>query len=78
MAYDIPLKIHLGPPALTVTKVKHGVTDVSLSDGRTIRISLHIEGVKEQDQKLDINYNAVVEILPVSDSLMMEVHEGLQ
>lgn len=78
LSYDFPLVYTIGPKSLSVVKVKHGTTEVFLSDGRLVRISMHIDGVKETDQQLDVNYQAVVEIMQNPSSLIKEVHETVQ
>lgn len=76
--YDKPLTITMGPKRLSVLKVKHGVTEIVLSDGRSVRITLHIEGVEETEEKLNLNYSAIVEVMPEDTGRISEVHEGLQ
>ena len=48
------------PSAIKVAGVRHGVTEITLSDGRLVRASLHIKDVKpsaERPGSLDISYN---------------------
>jgi len=77
-SYDYPLIYTIGTKPLTVMKVKHGVTEISLSDGRLVRVSMHVDGVKEYDDKLDVNYQAVVEIMEEPSAQIMDVHESIQ
>ena len=77
-SYDHPLVYTIGTKPLTVTKVKHGVTEISLSDGRLVRVSMHVDGVKEYDDKLDVNYQAVVEIMEEPSAQIMDIHESIQ
>ena len=79
-SYDHPLVYTIGEtkPTLSVVKVKHGVTEISLSDGRLVRVSMHVDGVKEYDDKLDVNYQAVVEIMEEPSAQIMDVHESIQ
>lgn len=77
-SYDRPLIYTIGPKLLSVTKVKHGVTEISLSDGRLVRVSMHVDGVKEYDDKLDVNYQAVVEVMQEPSSQIQDVHETVQ
>lgn len=76
--YDKPLVIHMGPKRLSVDKVKHGVTEVSLSDGRSVRITLHIEGVRDNGSQLDLDYSAIVEVMPEDTGFISDVHEVVQ
>jgi hypothetical protein len=66
------------PKPLTVVKVKHGVTEASLSDGRIIRLSLHIEGVTLNGDKLDIAYQVITEVMQEPELPILDVHEGIQ
>jgi hypothetical protein len=77
LTYDHPLQITMGPKPVSVVRVKHGVTEVFLSNGRLVRISLHIEGVVETTEQLDVNYNTIVEVM-TEPKQIMDVHEGLQ
>lgn len=77
-SYDQPLTYTIGTAPLSVVKVKHGVTELSLSDGRLVRISMHVDGVKEHDDKLDVNYQAIVEVMQEPSSQIMDVHEPIQ
>lgn len=76
--YDQPLVIRLGPKQLTVDRVKHGVTEVSLSDGRSVRITLHIEGVRDTGSQLNLDYSAIVEVMPEDTGFISDVHESVQ
>jgi hypothetical protein len=77
--YDAPLVIALGPKPLGIVKVKHGVTDASLSDGRLVRLSLHLESVKlNAEDKLDISYSVVTEIMDEPINSICEIHETVQ
>lgn len=76
--YAHPLQISMGPKPTSVAKVKDGVTEISLSDGRLIRISLHIDGVMEHSDKLDVNYSAIVEVLPSPANPILDIHESVQ
>ena len=66
---------------ITVSGVRHGVTEVTLSDGRLVRATLHVRNVKPNAQKpgaVDISYHVVTEIMPVPDTPIMDVHETIQ
>jgi hypothetical protein len=78
-SYDHPLTYTLGPKPLNVVKVKHGVTEVSLSDGRILRLSLHIDGIKPNEQNsLDIAYQVITELMTEPAIPIMDVHEAIQ
>lgn len=76
--YDKPLTITMGPKRLSVVSVKHGVTEIALSDGRSVRITLHIEGVTDRGDQLDLNYSAIVEVMPEQTGRISDVHESVQ
>lgn len=78
-AYAEPFSYWLGPKPVSVTRVKHGVTEVSLSDGKLLRLSLHIDGVSlNQENKLDINYQVITEVMAEPSVPIMDVHEVVQ
>lgn len=78
-SYDHPLIYTIGPKPLNVVKVKHGVTEVSLSDGRILRLSLHIDGIKPNEQNsLDISYQVITELMTEPELPIMDVHEAIQ
>jgi hypothetical protein len=69
------------PPVITISGVRHGVTEITLSDGRLVRATLHVKNVKPNAQKpgsVDISYHVVTEIMPVPDTPIMDVHETIQ
>jgi len=80
--YAQPFSFRLGMPAsLTVTGVRHGVTEITLSDGRVVRATLHVRDVKLNPQKsgrVDIAYNVVTEVMNTPDVPIMDVHETVQ
>jgi hypothetical protein len=64
---------------LSVVKVKHGVTEASLSDGRILRLSLHIEGVGlDGSDKLNVSYQVITEVVTEPEFPIMDVHEAVQ
>lgn len=78
-SYDKPLMLSNQPQAIAVTAVKHGVTQVSLSDGRIVRLTIHVDGVTAASpEAINVSYSVVTEVMPAPDSLIMDVHEGLQ
>lgn len=77
--YDKPLTISLGPKPITIVKVKHGVTEAKLSDGRLVRLSLHLDGVSfASEDKPEISHSIVTEILDEPSALIHELHEQVQ
>lgn len=76
--YDQPLVIQSGPQELKVAKVTHGVTAIELSDGRVIRVSLHIEGVTGSADLVNVNYSLISEVIPAHLGAISEVHEPIQ
>ena len=66
---------------ITVSGVRHGVTEITLSDGRLVRATLHVRNIKPNAQKpgsVDISYHVVTEIMPVPHTPIMDVHETIQ
>jgi hypothetical protein len=69
------------PPQPKVTGVRHGVTEITLSDGRLVRATLHIKAVKpnpKQPGTLDISYNVITEVMAKPDVPILDVHETIQ
>jgi hypothetical protein len=78
MKYDHPLVYTIGP-AVSVLKVKHGITEIWLSNGKIMRLSLHVDGVEPTSEgSLNVSYNVIVETLNDSASPIMDVHEVVQ
>jgi hypothetical protein len=70
-----------GRPQLTVAGVRHGVTEITLSDGRTVRATLHVTDVRPNAKDrgaLDISYNVITEVVNRPDATILDVHETLQ
>jgi hypothetical protein len=80
--YVQPFSFKIGaPPALNVASVRHGVTEISLSDGRLVRATLHVKEVKLSAQKpgsVDISYNVVAEVMTTPSVPILDVHETVQ
>lgn len=80
--YVQPFSFKLGAqPELTVAGVRHGVTEITLSDGRLIRATLHIRGISAhptQPGAFDISYGVVTEVVNRPDAVILDVHETLQ
>lgn len=81
---DIPSRFSfkLGKqPELKVAGIRHGVTEITLSDGRLVRATLHVKAVKQNPEKpgtLDISYNVIAETLAVTATPILDVHETIQ
>lgn len=80
--YAQPFCFQIGArPVPTVSGVRHGVTEVTLSDGRLVRATLHVKAVKIDPRKpgsVDLTYNVVAEIMPVPSTPVRDVHETIQ
>jgi hypothetical protein len=80
--YAQPFSFTIGArPQLTVTGVRHGVTEITLSDGRVVRATLHVKGVRPNADNrgaLDISYSVVTEVVNRPDATILDVHETLQ
>lgn len=80
--YAQPFCFHIGArPAPTVSGVRHGVTEITLSDGRMVRATLHVKTVSIDPKKpgsVDVAYNVIAEIMPVPTTPIRDVHETLQ
>jgi hypothetical protein len=64
-----------------VSSIRHGVTEIALSDGRLVRATLHINSVKADPKKpggVDVSYNIIAEVIATPDMPICDVHETLQ
>jgi hypothetical protein len=78
-SYDQPLVISLGPKPLSIVKVRHGVTEATLSDGRLVRLSVHLDGVVANGETgVDITHSVHAEVMDDPGSLIHDVHEQVQ
>jgi hypothetical protein len=66
------------PPSIKVTGVRHGVTEITLSNGRVVRATLHVRDVKLKSGSVDIAYNVIAEVINTPDVPIMDVHETVQ
>jgi hypothetical protein len=69
------------PSAVEIVSVRHGVTEINLSDGRQVRVTLHVKDVKPNAQtagSIDIAYDVVTEIMPIPTEPVLDVHETVQ
>jgi hypothetical protein len=80
--YTQPFSFKIDPrPQLTVAGVRNGVTEITLSDGRVVRATLHVKGVNPNPKKpgtLDISYTVVAEVVKRPEATVLDVHETLQ
>jgi hypothetical protein len=80
--YAQPFSFQIGTPQLVkIAAVRHGVTEITLSDGRLVRATLHVSDVKPSAKKpgsVDISYQVVSEVVAVPDIPIMDVHETIQ
>jgi hypothetical protein len=80
--YAQPFSFKLGArPELKVAGVRHGVTEITLSDGRIVRAMLHVSAVKpnpKQPGAVDISYNVITEVMAKPDKPIHDVHETIQ
>lgn len=78
-SFDQPLTLSMGPKPVSIVKVKHGVTEAKLSDGRLVRLSLHLEAVAvKDDNSLDISHSVIAEVMDEPFGVIHEVHEQVQ
>jgi hypothetical protein len=80
--YAQPFSFHIGPAAgPTVSSIRHGVTEITLSDGRLVRATLHIKAVTADPKKpgkIDVAYSVIAEVMNTPDVPILEVHETIQ
>lgn len=80
--YAQPFSFKIGAETqLTVAGVRHGVTEITLSDGRRVRATLHVRGVsasEKQPGSFDISYDIITEVVNRPDTTILDVHETLQ
>jgi hypothetical protein len=70
-----------GPTGPTVSRIRHGVTEITLSDGRSVRATLHVRSVTADPKKpgkVDVSYNIVTEVINTPDVPILDVHETVQ
>jgi hypothetical protein len=80
--YAQPFSFQLNTrPVPTVSKVRHGVTEITLSDGRLVRATLHVKDVKINPSKpgtVDVSYNVIADIMTAPETPISDVHETIQ
>jgi hypothetical protein len=82
LGYAQPFFFQIGHyPQPVVSRIRHGVTEIALSDGRLVRATLHVKAVKTDPNKpgsVDVSYNIVAEIMNTPDMPIRDVHETIQ
>jgi hypothetical protein len=82
LGYVRPFSFQIGRlPEMKVSGVRHGVTEITLSDGRLVRATLHVKSVKVDPRKpgaIDVSYNVVAEIMATPETPISDVHETIQ
>jgi hypothetical protein len=80
--YAQPFSFTLGAqPSFKVESVRHGVTEITLSDGRLVRATLHVKSVqpnRNNPHRLDVAYNVVTEVMNAPNAPILPVHETVQ
>ena len=72
LGYIQPFSFRIGRrPEPKISSVRHGVTEITLSDGRLVRATLHVTAVRIDPGKpgaLDVSYRVVGEVVAKPDS----------
>ena len=80
--YTQPFSFQIGPRAEpTVSRIRHGVTEITLSDGRLVRATLHVRSVTADPKKpgkVDVSFNVITEVISTPDVPILDVHETVQ
>ncbi len=80
--YAQPFSFKIGHvPEPVVSRIRHGVTEITLSDGRLVRATLHIKAVKTDPNKpgsVDVSYSVIAEIMNTPEMPILDVHETIQ
>jgi hypothetical protein len=80
--YAQPFSFQINPrPEPTISSIRHGVTEITLSDGRLVRATLHVKAVKTDPKKpgtIDVSYNVVAEVMKAPATPILDVHETIQ
>jgi hypothetical protein len=80
--YIRPFLFRVGPrPETRISSVRHGVTEITLSDGRLVRATLHVKSVKADPSNpgsLDVSYNIIAEVMVAPKMPIHKLHETVQ
>jgi hypothetical protein len=82
LGYLRPFSFHIGPRAeLRIAGVRHGVTEIRLSDGRLVHAMLHIKTVKADPNEpgaIELSYNLIAEVMAEPEVPIQAVHQTVQ
>jgi hypothetical protein len=86
LGYSRPFSFQIGPrsqPRVSegISGVRQGVTEVTLSDGRLVRATLHVKSVTTNPNKpeaIEVSYNVVAEVTAAPAMPTHDVHETVQ
>jgi hypothetical protein len=82
IGYIEPFSFQIGRrPETTVSSVRHGVTEITLSDGRLVHATLHVKTVTADPKKpgaINVTYDVVGEVMAKPGSPILAVHETIQ
>jgi hypothetical protein len=82
LGYIKPFSFQVGARSQpTISSVRHGVTEIRLSDGRLVRATLHVSSLQADPNKpgdVEISYRVVAEIMPAPETFIHDVHETIQ
>ena len=80
--YVQPFSFQISPRSEpTISRIRHGVTEITLSDGRLVRATLHVRSVRADPKKpgnFDVSYNVIAEVINTPDVPILDVHETIQ
>ncbi len=80
--YVQPFSFQVGRRAgPTISRIRHGVTEITLSDGRSVRATLHVKSVTADPKKpgkVDVSYSVIAEVITTPDVPIHDVHETIQ
>jgi hypothetical protein len=87
LGYSRPFSFQVGPrsetrvSATTISSVRHGVTEITLSDGRMVRATLQVKSVTVDPNKpeaMQVSYNIVAEVVAAPAVPTHDAHETVQ
>jgi hypothetical protein len=87
LGYSRPFSFRISPrpetgfSATTVSGVRHGVTEITLSDGRMVRAILQVKSVTIDPNKpeaMQVSYNVVAEVVAAPAIPTHDAHRTVQ
>jgi hypothetical protein len=82
LGYIKPFSFQVSPgPETKVCSVRHGVTEITLGDGRLVRATLHVKSVKadpRQPGSVHVSYDVITEVMATPASTICDIHETIQ